>query len=178
MKPTGGIRTLLDIARRGKQGFTLIWSLVVVVLLATLVSAMLIWSRYVLREGGITQMQEANPIYKSDNTVAQMFSNNVIPIINKEFNNFSISGNISQVAPVVESVVQTSLAVQGINVKFISYYPTTVSPNTSAPNMNVIFRMQNGSSKVTFDVILQGSVKTFWPFQSTYVWTYAQTNIM
>lgn len=178
MKRTDSIPIDLDMTRRGKQGFTLIWSLIVVVLLATLVSTMLIWSRYVLREGGIAQIREANPIYNSDNSVAQIFANTAMPIISSELSSMHITGSPSQVAARVESVVQNSLVSQGINVEYIAYYPTTVSPYNSAQNINVIFRMQNGSSQVTFDVTLQESIQFLWPFQSTSFWTYAQTNMI
>jgi len=50
---------------RSQRGFSLLWSLVYVVILASLVSTALVWSRYVLRVGGLGQIRDERNVFQS-----------------------------------------------------------------------------------------------------------------
>jgi len=50
---------------RSERGFSLLWSLVYVVILASLVSTALVWSQYALRMGGLGQIRDERNVFQS-----------------------------------------------------------------------------------------------------------------
>lgn len=118
------------------RGFSLMWSMVLVVLLATIVTTLLIWSRYTLRVGGLTQIQDTQRAMTSRANLEQTALNAVN----------SVSAQASVPIPVSQSLVPTVTAVttsqlqtalvntvfpalqkQGLTVQSYSLYTTPAS---------------------------------------------------
>ncbi|WP_157785436.1 hypothetical protein [Alicyclobacillus hesperidum] len=57
-----------------ESGFTLVWSVVLVVLLATVVSGAIAWTDYALHTGGRTMVSEIAAQYQADNQVESSFN--------------------------------------------------------------------------------------------------------
>ncbi|WP_242549317.1 hypothetical protein [Alicyclobacillus mali (ex Roth et al. 2021)] len=118
------------------RGFSLLWSMVLVVILATIVSSLLIWSRYTLRVGGMTQIQDsqrglingANLEAAALNAVNSVSAQASVPIPVSQLLNSTVTGvTTSQLQDILTSTVFPALQKQGLTVESYSLYTIPAS---------------------------------------------------
>ncbi|TDY50056.1 hypothetical protein C7445_103100 [Alicyclobacillus sacchari] len=105
---------------RAESGFTLVWSVVLVVILATVVSGAIAWTDYALHTGGRTLVTETAAQYQADNQVESSFNQMESIIQNMLQPQKFISPAAANLA--VQTGVIAGLKVQGYPSVFLGSY--------------------------------------------------------
>jgi len=186
-----GMRLRLTVHRIAahESGFSLLWAMVLVVLLATIVSSLLIWSRYTLRVGGMTQIQDSQRALSNRANLEQAALNAVNSVSAQASVPISVSQSLvpavtgvttSQLQSTLMSTVFPALQKQGLTVQSYSLYTTPASAvlqtqlsqvqsvlNAAVNSLNVILQtVVNDAVRLDFSGAISALNATFTAIQN------------
>ncbi|ACV57365.1 hypothetical protein Aaci_0306 [Alicyclobacillus acidocaldarius subsp. acidocaldarius DSM 446] len=152
------------------RGFSLLWSMVLVVLLATIVTTLLVWSRYTLRVGGFTQIQDTQRAMTSQANLEQTALNAVSSVSTQASLPISVSQSlVPTVTAVTTSQLQTTLVntvfpalqKQGLTVQSYSLYTTPASAvlQTQLSQVQSVLNAAVNSLNVILQTVVNDAVR-------------------
>lgn len=156
----------------GQHGFTLVWAMSMVVVLVTVVTAALVWSRYSLRMGGLGQIQDVRSSYGNDVTLSQNLWGPIQNTIQNDLANTGVSTwdpiASSDLANYVNTNLIPDLRSQGYTASVVTAYQNFLS------SPHVYLRIAYGKSSALLDISFQPS--SWLPIKQ--VWVYSDMTLI